>query len=439
MNSPHRADNSPDAGQARPLMGTMYNRVFWLAYSANTMLMVAVSLLFRYADFVTFHGGTPLNLGLIVGVGMVGALAMRGFLGTAIDHYGARRVWLASLVAVMTSLLLHLTLTSVHTPTVYLLRILLMVGLAGAFGASLTFMSLRAPAGRMGEMVGTLGSSGFIGIATGPVLGDWLFSNGQVTGFHVQRMFLLSAAAVVLSLVCTLLATHGSRRPRAKKRPSLIALLLRYHPGPMLLVAAAMGIGVMLPHTFLRAYTAYLDIPRIRTFFLVYAATAFAVRIATRRFTDRLGVRPVVLLGLSFMAASMLSYILVQHELMLALPAALGGIAHAFLFPAVVTGGSMTFPARYRGLATTLVLGMFDISNLVGQPAIGAVVEYAPRFGWPPYATMFTCVALAMTVSAVAYWLLSRPRRTPQQNVELSKEGRADRGEHELVQSAADT
>ncbi len=49
-----------------------YDRSFWLAHAANTLVAVAAGLNYRYADFVTFLGGSELHLGWIVGVGMVG-------------------------------------------------------------------------------------------------------------------------------------------------------------------------------------------------------------------------------------------------------------------------------------------------------------------------------------------------------------------------------
>ena len=54
-----------------------YGLPFWRAYMANTAVMVAIALLYRYADFVTLLGGTELHLGWIVGVGMVGSLLVR--------------------------------------------------------------------------------------------------------------------------------------------------------------------------------------------------------------------------------------------------------------------------------------------------------------------------------------------------------------------------
>jgi MFS family permease len=398
---------------------TMFGRTFWLAYVANLLLMVGVSTLFRYADFVRLGGGTPFTLGLIVGVGMIGSLLMRGVLGTSIDHYGAGRIWALSLVMIIASLLLHLTIGSVNGPLVYVARIALMVGQAGAFGASLTFVTLRAPSGRTGEMVGMLGSSGFIGLAVGPILGDWLFATPEVTSAHIRQMFLMATTAAIMSLVCVLFASRGESPIRInRRRPPMVWLLRRYHPGPILICAAAMGIGVMMPHTFVRPYTQHLGLPRILTFFVVYAAAAFSVRILTRRFTDRFGIRPIVQLGFAFLALSLLSFLLVDREWLLVVPASIGGVAHAFLFPAIVTGGSLSFPTRYRGLATTLVLAMFDIANLIGQPIIGGIIEYAPKFGLPGYATMFVGVA-SVTVVATGAAMFIRDGK-PSQHLDIT-------------------
>ena len=74
-----------------------YDTSFWKAFLANSLVTVAVAVLYRYADFVSLLGGTELHLGWIVGIGMVGSLTMRLFVGTRIDHYGPRLVWLCAL------------------------------------------------------------------------------------------------------------------------------------------------------------------------------------------------------------------------------------------------------------------------------------------------------------------------------------------------------
>ena len=410
-----RTGLNPISAHLPPSYG--YDRSYWFACGAHAALMTSMSVLFRYADFIAClvgpGGHVEGHLGWIVGVGMVGALVMRGVQGVAIDRYGPRRIWLVSLLLLVASLVGHLAIRQVDTPPIYLLRMLMMTGLAGAFGSAITFISLRAPLARMPEMIGVMGSSGFLGWVLGPILGDVLFSHGPPNHAQVARMFLLAAGAVVISLALAAVASRREVRPVAEPRPSLISLIRAYHPGPILLVAIAMGMGVGLPHTFLRAYTAYLHIDRITTFFVVYAITAFAVRILTRRFPEVIGIRAMNLLGLAAMAGSMLLFLPVTREWMLAWPAMAGGTAHGLLFPAVVGGGSGMFPREFRGTGTVLMLAMFDVGSLFGQPSAGSIIEAARYCGLPPYTALFLVVAAVLTAVAGWYALATRRPATP--------------------------
>ncbi|MCA9267590.1 MAG: hypothetical protein KDA41_03935, partial [Planctomycetales bacterium] len=86
-----------------------------------------------------------------------------------------------------------------------------------------------------------------------------------------------------------------------------------------------------------------------------------------------------------------------------------------------VAGGSMSFPGRYRGLATTLVLSMFDVANLASQPLIGGIIVYAPQFGLPGFGTTFVVIAGLLAAGAVAASFI-RPGR--QQSIELTHDAR---------------
>ena len=384
---------------------TPFGPVFWLTYAANTLLMIGVSLMFRYSDFVVYLGGTDYDLGWIVGIGMFGALAMRVLQGTCIDRWGPGNIWLGSMFFVLASLLLHLLVQRIDGVWIYLLRMLYTVSLAGAFGASITFCSLRAPAHRTGEVIGALGSSGFVGMAVGPAASDWLFARPGSERSHVDSMFLVAAAVTGVALISASLARSLAGRPRITSRRSPPAwwVIVRYHPGSILLMGIVMGMGISIPFTFLRPFALQLGIDGIRSYFVVYASVAFVVRILCRRFPDNLGVPRTIVLGMTFLTLEMLSFLWVTKTTGLMLPATLGGIAHAFVFPAAMTGGSLAFPARYRGLATTLMLTMVDLGNLIGQPAIGTIIHFAPTFGLTAYPTMFLSVATLMFTATIAY------------------------------------
>lgn len=385
--------------------GQAYSRAFWLAYLANATTMIAMSLLVRYADFVTHLGGAEGQLGLIVGVGMVGSLCMRAGQGIGIDKYGPRTIWLWSLALLIVSLLAHLLITSSSGMAIFAVRILMQTSVAGVFGASITWISRRVPPQRMAEIIGTLGTSGFFGLLIGPQIADWICSGSTIARPQLDRLFLCAAGLGCISFVAAWFATRGQRIPVTRRRASMLGLVKRYNPGVILLVAATVGAGLSIPNTFLRTYAAELGIDKIGLFFAVYAITAFAVRITARRMFERYGNGPWIVGGLTLLAGSMLLYLLVDMTWQLMIPGLLGGAAHAMLMPATVASGSTCFPERHRGLGTTLMLAMFDIGALVGPPLIGGTLQYTRHIGVPAYPTVFMSVA-AMIMGVVGLFIV---------------------------------
>jgi MFS family permease len=362
-------------------------------------MMTAISLLYRYADFVRLLGGEELLLGWIIGVGMIGSLAMRLFQGQAIDHYGARRVWIMSSAAFVVACLMHLTVGTADGPAIFFWRIVLQTAIAGFFGASISFVSASNPAEHVAEVIGTLGTSGFLGIIAGTILGDALLG---VSG-RIELMFLVSAGISALACLFGHLATAHFAPPPPQSRPPLAGVLRRYHPGPVLVMGVATGFGLGLPTIFLRPYAVELGIPNLGAFFYPYMATALITRLAIRRLPSLLGIRPVVLIGLAHMVAAILLLAIVRREWHLYPPALLLGVAHACMFPSIVASGSVAFPHRYRGLATTLMLATFDVGSLIGQPTFGGLWDVATGLGWPGFRVAFVVSAVAIALAGCWY------------------------------------
>lgn len=390
--------------------GAAFGRPFWLTYLANSTTMVAVSLLYRYGDFVKLVGGDEVDLGWIVSAGMVGSLLMRLAQGVGIDTYGPRRIWLWSSALFAAACLGHLWVTDANSAPIYLLRILWQTSVAGFFGASITYISGRAPMTRMAEVIGTLGTSGFVGMMFGTWLGDQLLNYAKLERVHADHMFEVATALSVAAFVFSYLATFGHPLPATRRRLPVLRLLRRYHPGPVLWVGVAMGLGLGLPGVFLTRYASTLHIAKLAVFFWVYAPTAFITRMLVRRVPEQYGIRPMIVWGLGSLSLGMLTFVVVHSEWQFIFPAVLIGIAHALLFPAVVAGGSGVFPPRYRGLGTTLMLAMFDLGNVVGMPAVGEALHWYARGGLPAYPAMFITVAAGLAAVAVAYCLLARPK-----------------------------
>lgn len=380
---------------------------FWFTYASNTSMMVAVSLLYRYADFVASLGAAELQLGLIVGLGMVGSVLVRAFQGAGVDRFGARRVWLGSAALFVVSCLGHLAVTTADSPTIFLWRIVWQTSVAGFFGASISYVAGRRSTVDMAQAIGTLGTSGFIGIVLGTTLGDRLLG----AGLAHRSMFALAAAIGLAALVFGWLATIGQLPPVRRRRPPLTWLLRRYHPGPVLLMGVAAGFGLGLPPVFMRPYERELGIGQLGAFFYPYMAVAFVTRLAVRRLPTLIGIRGMSLVGLASLALGMMSFVAVREAWHLYLPATLVGVAHACIFPAIVAGGSATFPLRYRGLGTAVMLAMFDVGNMIGPPSFGAIWQVAKYCGWNPFHAAFVAAGSFLIATGAAYAWLSRRSR----------------------------
>lgn len=386
-----------------------YDRTFLLCYLANTAMLVGVSLLFRYEDFVKNIGGTVFDLGLIVGIGTTGAITARLAQGLAIDRIGPRKIWLLCLAIYAASLFWHLRIEQLGVE-VYFARILMNTSLAGAFGSSIAFISLRSPANRVAETLGVLGSSGFIGMALGPVVGDMIFAADHSIAQQTHYMFMYALIAIGAAFFFVLFADDDTSEPTAKKTEPILSIVRKHHPGFLLVVGMAMGLGISLPHSFLRPYVKEIGIDELKTFFLCYAIVAFVTRLATRKLPDLLGFRLAILLGLGSLAISMPTYLLVTDRWMLMIPATIAGVAHAFLFPAVVAAACASFPSNHRGVATSMILGMFDLGVFVGAPLIGGILRFAEEAGMAAYPTMFSVVCGLLSTVAIVYFFAGKSR-----------------------------
>lgn len=274
----HSAETSVSSEQV-----DIYGAPFWSAYAANFLVSIGVAILIRYGDFITLLGGTELHLGWIVGIGMVGSMAMRLAMGAGIDSYGPRLVWLGSVALFVVMCLAHLAITSPTGMPIYLLRVGYCCAIAGIYGASMTFVSSRTPMTRIAEIVGMLGTAGFIGNMVGTQLGDHLRNSGPMDRWQMDQMFLVAAMFGLCSMPVSWLAMRGRSHPAPATHQPMFRLLRKYHPGMLLLVVVAMGSALNLPFTFLPTYAAELGIPRIALFFTVYSIDARPDRLGRRR------------------------------------------------------------------------------------------------------------------------------------------------------------
>ena len=378
----------------------IYNRSFWLAYAANMSLVAANTLTFRFAEFVDLLKGTKTDTGWIVGIALAGSLISRIWLGQAIDRFGVRKLWMVG-----TGLFLAgcLGLWSTHDlgPRIYLARTAFAIGISAMFVCSNLHIQQRVPPHRRTEAIGSLGSSGFVGMVVGAQLVDQLFARDSGPELF-STLFAATIAFGVLYLVFVLLLTRQDLHVPPEVTPPAHVLLRRYWPGAVVLVSLMMGLGFAVTMVFLTRLATERHLPGVGYFFTGYAVAAFSVRLLTRTLSRTWGRRVLILLGLVGHAIGHAWLIGVQTEWQFVGPALCIGFGHALLFPCVVSLGSETFPEQYRGTGTTMILAFADLGMAITSPILGQVLD---EWGF----TVMLCATSATLLASVAvYGVLSR-------------------------------
>ena len=383
----------------------VYDRIFWLSYLANLILVSANAMTFRFAEFIRFFGGTEKVAGFIVGCGVVSALFGRMFLGQAIDRFGARRLWLL----VTSSFVVGCILMSVANgigARLYIGRIAFAIGLAGMFTCSIFHAQNRAPSHRRTEVIGNLGSSGFLGMIVGSQLCDLVGRQFSDRTESMVAFACVSGIGVAYLLLVLLITRHDAhRRPNAT--PAAHRLLFRYWPGPVVGVALLMGMFFIIPSVYLTRFSTHRGLGGVGTYWSAYAFTAFLVRISTRRWSQSVGRHRMILMGIIGQTIGLTCLPSVTMEWVLIVPAICSGFGHALLFPAVVSLGTESFPAEYRGTGTTVVLGFFDLGGALSAPVLGAIIDRYSGIGFPQ---MYYSSAAVSVVVALGYLLTGAKR-----------------------------
>jgi hypothetical protein len=212
----------------------IYDRTFVLAYASNLFMMTAISLLYRYADFVRLAGGDEWNLGMIVGFGALGAMVFRFVQGVAIDRFGPMAIWLASIGLVTLSLLWHLRIDTIAGWEVF--RGDAVGGrVPPGFRAWMSFISCSSRAASRGSPW-RCGIVGFAGMAMGPWIGDWIFPVACLRGVKcIECCGLRLTSSWRMALAIWACRANGDvRRPPAEatRRSDLVRLRHPWYSSP---------------------------------------------------------------------------------------------------------------------------------------------------------------------------------------------------------------
>ncbi len=409
-------DTAAAAGPRR--IDRLSDPVFIGSWIANFLLVTANAALFIFADWVAWLASSgiagPADIyheelpGRIVQTGLIAAILSRLFLGRTIDRFGVRRVWLVmSLLTLCGSV--TFAATSHLSNALYAGRILYAVGVSGMFTCSAFHIQACVAEHRRTEFLGLLGSSGFVGMTMGTQLADALrrFSGAESTGF--RRTFLAVIACNVVYGILVWFVTRGFPRPAREIRPSLLFMMKQYWPGPIVVVAAVMGLVFTVPSLYLVRFNGFAGLGGISGYWTAYAVSAFVIRLATAQLSQTVGRYRLITVGLAAQGIGLLGIIPASQSWHLLIPAVICGLGHALLFPSIVSLGAQRFPGRYRGSGTNLAMGFVDFGTALSAPLLGRIIDL-DVFGGVGYRPMFFAAGMTAVLTAIVWHVTHRNR-----------------------------
>lgn len=413
---------------------SIYDRIFWLAYVANIMAVMSHAITYRFADLVRHLGGTEETSGYIVSMGLTVAVAARLSMSHFIDDYGTRRIWTFCSLLCTAGCVAFLFCHDISW-LIYAARIAFHTGLSGMFACSMTHIQNHVPVNRRTEVIGNLGSSGFIGVILGSNVSDLIVR--FVPNVDHRFMALFGTAAGLGFVYTFLIRTFPQTGVRDRSKPSQGAaykLLFKHWPGAVFFAAMIMGLGHTATTVFLTRFATSRNIEFIGVFFTVYAISAFVCRLSVQNWGQTIGRRWMLFRGLMGHTLGHFLIPFCTETWHLIIPAMICGFGHAILFPAVVSLGAGAFPSASRGSGTAIILGVTDLGGLVFAPILGTIIVTV-NFTW-----MFWTSAAAAFVTGVAYFFIASryPDEDLKTHMQIASVHLAHSGTSPVPQAASD-
>lgn len=369
-----------------------------LAYFLGAGVLIGVTPFFVTGPL----GAGEAGVGVAVGAFSITTLLLRPLAGRWTDRHGRRPLLIGGALLFAMLVLGQLVVNDL----IWLVVLRLLLGAAEAlyFVAGFAALADLAPAGRAGEALSFNSLALYVGIATGPLIGQVVLAWAGFNLVWICVSFLAVVAAVLAACVPeTLLRSDPAPSP-----PPLIhrAALL---PGLGLFTGVAAASGFL---AFAALHATDIGFRAWSVVLLVFGAVVVSCRILFATLPDR--VAPMRLaaaalaacaLGLSVAAAAPAAWSLLVGSAVLA-------VGVAFLTPAVFAAIFSVIPAAERGSAAGTASVFIDL-GLGGGPILLGFV--AVGSGIP--SAFFTAAVLTIVGAAL---LMSRPIPLSRQRVHRS-------------------
>ena len=366
----------PDQTELEPI----FNRQFVILWATNFFAVASMSAFFLFPLFITSHGGSKSDIGILMGAMALSSVITRPWVSQVIDRIGRKKSYLLGIIISTCMPITHIYFKGELSDFYLLLfcaRIIHGLGIAFSFTASTTIIADILPKDRLNEGLGIFGITAVSGMAFGPAVAEPI-----IRFFGFNAFFITASLFGALSWVLQsgLKETYVSL-PQNSSTATFYGVLKRKKVFGVAILAMLFGSGMAAQSGFISPYAEDLGIKAISLFFITYSLTAVITRVFGGRLADRFGEDRIVPWAFIISAMGFLSLVTLKSNWYLVLSGLICGIGHAFIFPCLNAIAVRDEPIEIRGKIAGVFTGGMDCGMLSGSILLGYIGEW---FGYRP-------------------------------------------------------
>ncbi|MCK5912561.1 MAG: MFS transporter, partial [Desulfuromusa sp.] len=351
----------------------LYTPAFAALFFANLFLVASFATFFLFPLFITGHGGSHQDIGIIMGIFALASALCRPWISEMIDRLGRKRSYTIGCTIMTLMPLLYLLLKgtiSDYYLFLLCLRIIHGIGLAICFTAIFTFIVDLIPGKRLNEGIGMFGTSGLVGMAIGPLIAEPIL---QKFGFPAFFLTASGLAGIALLLQAPISDKHHLQQEETQSSPSFFTLLKTRKQLICGGLALLFGFGLAATANFIAPFAQERELSYISPYYLAYSFAAVGIRFLAGKMADRIGENQIIPWGLSLAAGGLLLLPLVYGNFLLLSVGFIFGIGHGLLFPALNAMAVRDEPYAVRGKVTGIFTGGIDAGVFCGALILGII------------------------------------------------------------------
>ncbi|MGK7929949.1 MAG: MFS transporter [Microcystaceae cyanobacterium] len=345
-------------------------------------------------------GGTPQQVGFVMGGFAIGLLASRVWLGKLADNRSRKLVVLIGTFVAATAPIGYMIATSI--PTLLIIRGFHGISVAAfTTGYSALVVDL-SPRKQRGEIIGYMTLAVPIGMAIGPMVGGFMASSLSFTLLFGFSALSASVSFILASQIKEKKCTPNQEEiidqslspPRsfvqlAQQKSLVIPAVI------LLLIGLLFGTLITFMPLFVRTLPLEINIGLFYTF---AAIASFATRLFSGKASDKYGRGVFITGSLVCYGLSMILLATLNNPLNFFLSAILEGIGAGILIPMLITLISDRSQNNERGKVYSFCIGGFDVGIALAGPVIGSLNTLIGYRGMFILATQFAIVGLILFV-----------------------------------------